>query len=190
MGITLARAATPSDWDAAARLLAEHQQWVADALDLDLTAAQPEAGGEFTDPASFYRPPDGALVLVRSGQQPIGIVGIHRYAGTVGELKRMYVQPAARGHGIGRVLVTAALAAAAELGFTELWLQTEPATMAAAHRLYRDAGFVDIPPYHDLGIAGVATLGLRLGSDNPVRSGSVRRRPLLPAVARSPRVST
>ncbi len=27
-----------------------------------------------------------------------------------------------------------------------VWLQTEPATMAAAHRLYREAGVVDIPP--------------------------------------------
>jgi hypothetical protein len=34
--------------------------------------------------------------------------------------------------------------------------------MAAAHRLYREAGFVDIPPYHDLGVPGIATLGLRL----------------------------
>ena len=39
--------------------------------------------------------------------------------------------------------------------------------MAAAHRLYREAGFVDIPPYHDLGVIGVATLGLRLGDARP-----------------------
>jgi putative acetyltransferase len=162
MGVMLSRATTRHDWAAAARLLAEHRRWVAETLDLDLTAAQPAAGGEFTDPASFYRPPDGVLIVATTGPHPIGIVGIHRYAGTVGELKRMYVRPAGRGRGVGRALVAAALAAAADLGFTELWLQTEPATMATANRLYRHAGFVDIPPYHDLGVGGVATLGLRL----------------------------
>jgi hypothetical protein len=72
--------------------------------------------------------------------------------------------------GVGRALVTEAVSAAADLGFTEIWLQTEPDTMTAAHRLYREAGFADIPAYHDLGVAGVATLGMQLA-----RSGGGRR---------------
>jgi hypothetical protein len=63
----------------------------------------------------------------------------------------------------------AAVAAAAELGLG-LWLQTEPATMAAAHRLHREAMFVAIPPYQDLGVAGAATLGLHLPRGAPCTS--------------------
>jgi GNAT superfamily N-acetyltransferase len=167
MGIIVTRAAAPRDWIAAARLLAEHRRWVADALDLDLTSAQPDADGEFTDPARFYQPPHGVLVMAvlvtaKAGRRPVGVVGVHRYAGEVGELKRMYVSPAGRGRGAGRALLAAALAAAADLGLAELWLQTEPEAMSVAHRLYRDAGFVDIPPYHDLGVPGVVTLGIRV----------------------------
>ena len=167
MGVTVSRPATPRDWVAACRLLAEHRRWVADALDLDLGAAQPAADDEFTDPASFYRPPEGVLLLAKAGLRPVGVVGVHRHAGEVGELKRMYVSPTGRGRGAGRALVAAAIAAAADLGFAELWLQTEPDTMRVAHRLYRAVGFVDSPPYHDLGVAGVVTLGLRLADVQP-----------------------
>lgn len=162
MGLILAEVGASGDWAAAARLLAEHRRWVADALDLDLTAAHPDADVEFTDPANFYRPPHGVLVMAKAGWRPVGVVGVHRYAGEVGELKRMYVSPAGRGRGAGRALLAAAVAAAADLGLAELWLQTEPEAMSVAYRLYREAGFVDIPPYHDLGVPGVATLGMRV----------------------------
>lgn len=159
MDVTVSTAARESDWAAAARLLDDYRRWLDAAMGLDLAAAQPAAGGEFGDLAAYYRPPDGVLVLAWLGPRPAGMVGVHRYAGTVGELKRMYAVPEARGLGVGRALVRAAVDAATGLGFDELWLQTEPGAMGAAHRLYREAGFVDIPPYHDLGVAGVVTLG-------------------------------
>lgn len=164
MTVTLSTATTDPDWAAAAHLLDEYRRWLDAAMGLDLTAAQPAASGEFSDLARFYRPPDGVLILAWLGRRPIGMVGVHRYDGAIGELKRTYATPEARGLGVGRALVDAAISAAADLGFHELRLQTEPNAMAAAHRLYREAGFVDIPPYHDLGVAGVATLGLRLAA--------------------------
>lgn len=162
MTVTLSTATTDPDWAAAALLLGEYRRWLDAAMGLELATAQPAAGGEFGDLARFYRPPDGALILAWSGRRPIGMVGVHRLEGSIGELKRMYATPAARGLGVGRALVDAAIAAAAAFGFEELRLQTEPNAMPAAYRLYREAGFVDIPPYHDLGVAGVATLGLCL----------------------------
>jgi GNAT superfamily N-acetyltransferase len=162
VGVTLSAATGESEWAAAARLLDDYRRWLDAAMGLDLAAAQPSAGGEFGDLAGFYRPPDGVLVLAWLDSRPVGMVGVHRYAGPIGELKRMYAVPAARGRGVGRALLSAAVDAGTALGFDELWLQTEPGTMAAAHRLYREAGFVDIPPYHDLGVAGVVTLGRRL----------------------------
>jgi hypothetical protein len=62
--------------------------------------------GELTDPARFYRPPHGVLVMGRAGWRPVGVVGVHR--------------------------------------------------------LYRDAAFVVIEPYHDLGVPGVVTTAIRV----------------------------
>ena len=108
------------------------------------------------------RRPAGLLVLARVDGRPGGIVGVHRLVGTVGELKRMYVDPGARGMGLGPALVDAAVRAAAELGFTELRLQTRRDVMAAAHRCYLAAGFADAEPYGGLAVEGVATLGRSL----------------------------
>ncbi|HXV93869.1 MAG TPA: GNAT family N-acetyltransferase [Pseudonocardia sp.] len=156
------RACSAEDWRAAAALLAEHRSWLRRAAGLDLAAAQPTARAEFDDLARFYRPPDGALVVARLGGRPVGLTGVHRLAGRVGELKRMYVTPAARGHGLGRALLVEAIAAAVDLGFVELRLQTKPDLMAVADRMYREHGFTDVDPYADLGLDGVATLALDL----------------------------
>lgn len=159
MRCTLRRPTTVRDWEQAAGLLAEHVRWVAEAVGLDLRDRQPGSLPELAAPATFYRPPDGALVLAHVAGRPAGIVGVHRLAGDVGELKRMYVRPRARGLGLGRELVDAAVTAAEDLGFRELWLETDPASMAGALRIYRDAGFTDIPAYGDLGLGGVVALG-------------------------------
>ncbi|WP_328307704.1 GNAT family N-acetyltransferase [Actinomycetospora sp. NBC_00405] len=166
--IAVSRARTAGDWRAAATLLDEYRRWLADAAAIDLTVAQPDADIEFSDLERFYRPPDGVLVVAWAGRAPAGMAGVHRLAGAVGELKRMYVRPHARGLGVGRALLVEAIEAALDLGFLELRLQTKPATMADADRLYREHGFVDIAPYADLGVEGVADLGLVL---RPGREG-------------------
>lgn len=161
---TVQRARTTADWAAAALLLDEHRRWVATAVGADVTAAQPTAGAEFTDPARFYRPPHAALVLARVAGRPAGMVGVHRLTCTAAELKRMYLRPWARGRGLGHALLAEAVAAATELGFDALLLQTHPGAMPAAHHLYRGYGFLPAEPYHDLGVPGVVTLGLDLAA--------------------------
>ena len=101
-----------------------------------------------------------------------GWSGMRGLGPSVGELKRMYVTPAARGLGVGRALLDAAVDTAAELDFRVLQLQTRPADMAAAHRLYRERGFVEIDNYADLGIDGVCSLALTL--DHQVGSAGAR----------------
>lgn len=167
---TLRRPRTRRDWEQAAGLLTEHVQWVTEAVGLDLRDRQPDSLSELSSPAVFYRPPHGALVLAHVASRAAGIVGVHRLIDDVGELKRMYVRPAARGIGLGRALVDEAVAAAEDLGFRELWLETDPGSMAGALQIYRDAGFTDITPYGDLGLDGVVTLGRSL-----VRSPTVVR---------------
>jgi GNAT superfamily N-acetyltransferase len=156
------RARTTADWTAAALLLDEYRRWVAEAIGADVTATQPAARDEFTDPARFYRPPDAALVLARVGERPAGVVGVHRLTRSAAELKRMYLRPWARGRGLSRALLVEAVAAADDLGFDELLLQTHPGAMPVAHRLYREYGFRPAESFHDLGVPGVLTLGLDL----------------------------
>jgi putative acetyltransferase len=76
----------------------------------------------------------------------VGFVGIRRFDGADGELKRMYVAPGARGSGAGRLLATEAVAAARRLGYERLLLDTV-ASMTGAIAIYRDLGFRPTGPY-------------------------------------------
>lgn len=99
-----------------------------------------------------YVAPGGCLLLAWQGERAVGIVALKPLAPKVGEVKRLYVVPAARGTGLGRVLLECAIDAACALGHTHLRLDSHRASMAAAIRLYRRLGFVEVPAYGpDLG---------------------------------------
>jgi GNAT superfamily N-acetyltransferase len=93
-----------------------------------------------------YGPPRGRAFLAEIGGDAVGCVGIKSFEPAIAELKRMYVRPDARGRGLGRVLATAALEAAAELGYQIVRLDTV-AEMVEASAVYRRLGFVEIGAY-------------------------------------------
>ena len=64
----------------------------------------------------------------------------------VAEVKRLYVQPAARGHGIGRALLRRLLADARAEGFHTVRLETM-GFMGEARALYTAFGFAEVPPF-------------------------------------------
>jgi putative acetyltransferase len=96
-------------------------------------------------------------------QPALGCVGVRALEPGVCEMKRLYVRPAGRGSGLGRALALAAVARARGLGYERMRLDTLP-TMHAAHALYRDLGFVEIPPYRHNPIPGSAFMELALRS--------------------------
>jgi GNAT superfamily N-acetyltransferase len=108
-----------------------------------------------------YAPPRGRLLLAREGDEVVGCVGLRPLARDTGEMKRLYVRPTYRSAGAGRGLVEAVIAAAKEIGYRRLRLDTLP-KLVAARRLYHILGFRPIERYNDNLIAGVEFLELDL----------------------------
>ncbi len=91
-------------------------------------------------------PPRGAFLLASVDGDAVGCGGVRVLSPGVGEIKRMYVAPEARGLGAGRALLTGLEDAARGLGCTALRLETglrQPEAIA----LYEDAGYRQIPRY-------------------------------------------
>ncbi|MBL8981918.1 MAG: GNAT family N-acetyltransferase [Gemmatimonadetes bacterium] len=96
-------------------------------------------------PEPFVQP-HGALLLAIDGDAAMGCGGLVTLEPGVGEIKRMYVRPAARGRGVGAALLRALLARAAAMGLERMRLDTAP-ELLEAQALYRRFGFVPIPHY-------------------------------------------
>ena len=93
-----------------------------------------------------FEPPRGRVLLAWQGDYAFGIGCLRGIAPDVGEIKRMYVEPAHRGTGVGSALLDGLIAAAREAGYARLRLDS-PDFMTDAHRLYRRRGFEPIEPY-------------------------------------------
>ena len=99
-------------------------------------------------PATEFTPPDGVFLLARLDRQAVGCGALRTLNADNAEIKRMWVDPAVRGLGIGRSLLAALEKAAAELGFRSLRLDTA-AYLTEALPLYQSAGYAEIPAYND-----------------------------------------
>ncbi len=93
-----------------------------------------------------FQPPTGQILLACDGENIVGTGSYHRIREGVAEIKRMYVEPAHRGAGLGRRLLEGLMHAAKAAGYSSMCLETAPFRIPAL-ALYRSAGFVVTPPY-------------------------------------------
>jgi putative acetyltransferase len=133
-------------------------------LDVDLCFQNFE--GELAALPGEYAPPTGALLLALVDGRVAGCGALRAlhdvdYANAC-EMKRLYVRPAFRGLGLGRLLAQALFDHALQAGYSTLLLDTLD-DMEAARELYVSLGFEEIPPYYFNPIPGAHYLKAQLG---------------------------
>jgi GNAT superfamily N-acetyltransferase len=159
------RPAAPADIPEVRRMIQEYVAWIG----LDL--AFQEIDAELDGLPGEYAPPRGALFVAVDAGMLVGTIGLRplkeeacragAYDATAGEMKRLFVRPAARGRGLAKQLIAAALAEARRLQYSEIRLDTLP-MMGDAQSLYLSLGFGDIAPYYDTPIAGTRFMSKKL----------------------------
>ncbi|NDP39925.1 MAG: GNAT family N-acetyltransferase [Rhodoferax sp.] len=135
----------------------------AQALQIDLSFQGFEA--ELAELPGDYAAPRGALLMAAADKELAGCCAL-RPLDTVDypnacEMKRLYVRPAFRRHGVGRQLAEAILDCARVAGYACVLLDTLN-EMDGARALYQDLGFEEIEPYYHNPIEGAHYLKVSL----------------------------
>jgi GNAT superfamily N-acetyltransferase len=159
------RPATTADVPDVREMMREYVEWIA--LDLAFQEIDEELAGL----PGEYAPPGGALFVATDGKELVAMIGLrplHERASPAearsakaGEMKRLFVRPAARGQGLAKQLIARVLDEARRLGYAEIRLDTLP-MMGDAQALYAAMGFADIEAYYDTPIAGTRFMAKRL----------------------------
>ena len=107
----------------------------------DTTKSNSASDAELTPPAGYF-------VVARLGGAPAGCGALKVTGETIGEIKRMWTAPAARGLGVARRVLDALEAKAAEVGLRTLRLETNK-TLHEAQALYRSSGYTEVARFND-----------------------------------------
>lgn len=99
-------------------------------------------------PGDSMRPPAGRFLLATLKGAPVGCVGVKLHPDGVGEIKRLWVARQVRGTGLGRRLLARIEEVARDAGARLVRLDTNR-NLTEAIRLYRTAGYTEIPAFND-----------------------------------------
>ena len=93
-------------------------------------------------------PPAGCFVIARIDGRAVGCGAFKRQGKTMGEIKRMWTAPSARGRGVARRVLQTLEAAARASGVKRLRLETNR-TLREAQALYRQEGYQEVAAFND-----------------------------------------
>ncbi|WP_051973203.1 GNAT family N-acetyltransferase [Cryobacterium sp. MLB-32] len=97
---------------------------------------------EASYPHEDLAPPTGILLLARQGLSVLGCAGMRVRPDAIGEVTRVFVESAARGRGLGRLLMEELERKSLEMGIRTLRLDTRT-DLIEARGLYLSLGFVE-----------------------------------------------
>ena len=132
----------PADMAVVRTLFEEYADWLQ--VDLCFQGFAEELAGL----PGKYGAPGGRLLLATHGGDVAGGVGLRPLGDEDCEMKRLWVRPPYRGHGLGRELAIAIIAAARDIGYRRMKLDSME-KLAEALALYRSLGFTETGAYHD-----------------------------------------
>ena len=157
--IRLIRADAPTWLEPARAILREY----AASLAVDLCFQNFDA--ELAALPGDYAAPSGQLLLAYVGDALAGCGAMRALAdvdyANACEMKRLFVRPAFRRFGLGRVLAEALLDEARRAGYSVMLLDTLD-DMESARELYATLGFAEIAPYYYNPIPGAHYLKVQL----------------------------
>jgi putative acetyltransferase len=116
---------------------------------------------DLADIEGSYGKRGGCFFVLLDGPTIVGTVALNRESPSSCELCRMYLSPAYRRRGLGRMLLDQAIAEAKAQGHSEIHLKTA-AVLVEAIRLYESVGFVrtsDTPVSKNCNLAMTKRLG-------------------------------
>ena len=151
----ICQATTPEQISAVRDLFQEYAAW----LRVDLCFQGFTA--ELATLPGLYAPPRGRLFLATHPDRSAGCIALRPLAGTVCEMKRLFVRPAYQRQGLGRTLARRAISEARGLGYSAMRLDTLPA-MHNAIRLYESLGFERRSAYYETPLPETVFMELKL----------------------------
>lgn len=121
----------------------------------------------------MYAAPRGGIFLAYDeASSPVGCAAFRpcpSVGPTVAEMKRLFVQPAARGHRLGCRLAERTVRAASAAGYQRMVLDTLR-SMTAARAVYAQLGFEEVAAYYDNPVPDVVYMAAQLAPNEPLRN--------------------
>ncbi len=121
-------------------LAREFGDWATERIRVELGIVIPAEEDHPTGVLEEVLASGGRVYVAEVDGEAVGVGGLKLLSATTGEIKRMFVRPAARGLGAGRTIVQRLIDDALELGCETIYLESA-SFMHGAHSLYRSVGF-------------------------------------------------
>jgi len=153
--MNIRQAITQEEIAVARALFEEYAAWLG--VDLSFQGFATELAGL----PGLYAPPRGRLLLAWADDNAAGCVALRPLDDSVCEMKRLFVRPAFRGRGVGRMLAEIVVNQARAIGYASMRLDTLP-SMGAATALYQSLGFARIPAYYATPLQDTIFMELKL----------------------------